>query len=446
MKKLSFAICLFLLVQNTNAQTDISPIKTDTALLKSFMEKRFGMFVHWGPVTLRGGEIGWHRGHGIAVEDYDSLYKEFDPVLFNAKEWVKTMKDAGMKYMVFVSRHHDGFCMWPSKYSDYTIAQTPYKKDLMAELSKACREQGIAFGIYFSILDWHDKLYPNSYLDGAVVKPTADMKKFIEKIKNQITELVTNYHPFLLWFDGQWEGPWTTEMGKEVYAHIKKLDKNIIVNNRLGKGAIGEMTEKTVGDYLTPEQKIGKINMQLPWESCITIGKQWSWGPNEKIKSTEQSLKTLISTAGGNGNLLYNIGPMMDGRMEARQIKVLDDMGKWLKQNGEAIYATNGGPYTPNSVFTSTRKGKNIFITLLKSDTASITLPAIPNVTVLKATVLNGKQTVPFKQSGNGIELDLTGLKKGELFPVVVLETNVETLPIPVIEIKSAINDKEDKH
>ncbi|MES2006430.1 MAG: alpha-L-fucosidase [Bacteroidota bacterium] len=399
------------------------------------MAKRFGMFIHWGPVSLRGTEIGWSRGNQVAVEDYDSLYKEFNPVLFNAKEWVKTAKDAGMKYIVITAKHHDGFCLWPSKYTDYSIAATPYKKDILAELSKACKEQGIGFGIYFTILDWHDALYPNSNIKGAPQKPTGDMKQFVEKMKKEIGELITSYHPFLLWFDGNWESPWTREMGEEIYAHIKKLDKTIVVNNRLGKGEHSKMSDTMVGDYLTPEQEVGKINLQYPWESCITIGKQWAWRPNDNMKSTQTSLQTLLSTAGGNGNLLYNVGPMADGRIEARQVKILAGIGNWLKQNGQAVYATNGGPYTPNTQYASTRKGKNIFIHLLKNDTVSITLPLLPGTRVIKAYVVNTKQQIGVKQDANGITLDLSGITKDKLIPVIALETDRETIEIPLVEV-----------
>ena len=221
-----------------NAQekrTDLTKINTDPKILNDFMSKRFGMFIHWGPVTLRGTEIGWSRGHQVPVEEYDNLYKEFNPVLFDADKWVKTAKDAGMKYLTITSKHHDGFCLWPTKYSDYNIMNSPFKRDIVGELAAACKKQGIAFCIYFTILDWHDKNYPIHNLGDTVPDPKANMPAFVQTIKNELTELISNYHPYMLWFDGNWEKPWTKEYAQDVYALIKNLDPNIIVNNRLGK-------------------------------------------------------------------------------------------------------------------------------------------------------------------------------------------------------------------
>ena len=167
-------------------------------------------------------------------------------------------------------------------------------------------------------------------------------------MKNELKELITRYKPYMLWFDGFWETPWTVEYGREIYSYIKTLDKNVIVNNRLGKGDNTKFQKESVGDFLTPEQKVGELNMNDPWESCITICGQWAWKPNDKMKSLKECLQTLVQTAAGNGNLLFNVGPMMDGRIEARQVSRLKEMGAWLTKNGESIYGTKGGPYIPN--------------------------------------------------------------------------------------------------
>ena len=177
-------------------------IKTSKKIMDGFMDLRFGMFVHWGPVTLRGTEIGWSRDKLVARDDYDSLYKEFDPVLFNADTWVKTAKDAGMKYLTIIAKHHDGFCMWPTAYTDYSILHTPYKKDVVGELAKACRAQGIKFCIYYSVLDWHYPDYTMHSSEDKEPDPKADMGKYIVYMKHQLKELITRYHPYLLWFDG----------------------------------------------------------------------------------------------------------------------------------------------------------------------------------------------------------------------------------------------------
>ena len=205
---------------------------TSKQVMDEFMSMRFGMFIHWGPVTLRGTEIGWSRGHEVPTAEYDNLYKEFNPVLFNADEWVKTAKDAGMKYITITSKHHDGFCLWPSAYTDYDIMASPYKKDIVGELAKACKKYDIKFCVYFTILDWHDPDYP-VHNDGKEPDPKADMNKFILTIKNELKEIITNYDPYMIWFDGQWESPWTDEMGIDMYNYLKSLNKDLIINNRL---------------------------------------------------------------------------------------------------------------------------------------------------------------------------------------------------------------------
>jgi len=387
------------------------PATTNDAKLAAFMDLRFGMFIHWGPVTLRGTEIGWSRGREVPTAEYDTLYKEFDPVLFNADAWVSAAKAAGMRYLTIVAKHHDGFCLWPTAYSDYNIMHSPYKHDIVGELAAACRKYGLHFCIYSTILDWHDPDYG------------PHMPVFVQRMKNELHELITRYHPYMLWFDGYWESPWTTAYGREIYDYIKSLDPDVIVNNRLGK-KMTSLTEKgAVGDFLTPEQEIGRLNMTEPWESCITIAQQWAWKPNDKVKTTKECIQTLIRTAAGNGNLLLNVSPMPDGRMEEREVTRLKEVGAWLGRNGESIYGTKGGPYVPNDVYASTRKGNKIYIHLFKA-TPSLTLPALP-ITPKRVYWLHGPD-VP--HDGYTINTGASGADN----PVLVLEfdTGTETLPI----------------
>ena len=409
-----------------------SNIKTDKKIMDGFMDLRFGMFIHWGPVTLRGTEIGWSRGTQVPVKDYDNLYKKFDPVLFNADKWVKTAKDAGVKYLVITAKHHDGFCLWPSAYTTYDIASTPFKKDVVGALAKACKKQGIKFGIYYSVLDWHNPYYPNRGHHDTIPKPNANMSKYIVYMKGQLKELITRYHPFLLWFDGNWEKPWTQREAVDMYKYIKSLDKDVIINNRLGKGDHAQLNEQSVGDYATPEQKVGAINMQYPWESCITIGTQWSWKPNDKIKSVQRCIDILTGTAGGNGNLLLNVSPMFDGRMEVRTIDTLKEMGVWLKKYGDAIYNTHGGPYKPDKIFTATRQGNEVNILLLQQPQGTFTLAGIPGCKVLKAYFMDG-QNVAFTQDDKGIHLTLPDVLPDANCSVIVLELNKNANNIPLI-------------
>jgi len=431
--KILFALCL-LFSGTAQAQT-----KTSDAVMKEFMNQRFGMFIHWGPVTLRGTEIGWSRDREVPKDDYDSLYKEFNPVLFNADAWVKAAKDAGMKYLTITARHHDGFCLWPTKYTSYHIANTPFKKDVVGALYNACKKQGIKFCIYYSVLDWWHPDYPmHSPHNKPTPDPKSDMKQYVVYVKNQLKELIENYHPYMLWFDGQWESPWTNELGKDIYDYVHTLNPNIITNNRLGKEFSGVDNlkidhTKMIGDYDTPEQVIGKMNMETPWESCFTICNQWAWKPNDKMKSLKECLSILSKTAGGNGNLLLNVGPMPDGRIEARQVARLKEIGDWLKTNGTAVYGTLGGPYVPTNTYASSRKGNKIFVHVLKTDTSVLELKNIPDRKILKSYTMQGT-TVPVEKGAGTFKINLPAQLAAQPEYIVVLEMDGNVEKVQVIQ------------
>lgn len=390
--------------------------RTPPSALADFMTQRFGMFIHWGPVTLRGTEIGWSRGNEVAQADYDSLYKEFDPVLFNADAWVAAARAAGMRYLTIVAKHHDGFCEWPTDYSAYNIMHTPFKRDVVGELATACRKQHILFCIYSTVLDWHDPDYgPN-------------MPRFVERMKGELKELITRYHPYMLWFDGYWEKPWTVAYGREIYAYIKSLDPDVIVNNRLGKNMDTLSGPDVVGDFLTPEQKIGRLNMREPWESCITIAQQWAWKPNDRVKTLKECIHTLVKTASGNGNLLLNVSPMPDGRMEAREVTRLREMGAWLQRYGASIYGTRGGPYVPNDVYATTRKGNRIYVHIMERRSDTLTLPALPGARVVKAYWMGGSAVGFTQDAGYTFSLPPTLPDPNSAVLVLELDTNADNL------------------
>ena len=431
MKMIVFVYTILLTTTcSISAQQTGNAVKTSKVVIEDFMDKRFGLFVHWGPISLRGTEIGWSRNHQVSQADYDSLYKEFNPVLFNADVWVKTARDAGMKYLTITAKHHDGFCLWPSAFTKYNISNTPYKKDIVGQLANACKKYDIKFCIYYTVLDWYYPDYPLHNNGNKTPDVKADMRRFTDYMKNQLKELITTYHPYMLWFDGNWESPWTREMGKDIYAFIKNLDPCVIINNRLGKGDHKIISAETVGDYATPEQEVGKINMTTPWESCITICKQWSWKPNDEMKSLSQCIQTLSRTAGGNGNLLFNVGPMPDGRIEQRQIKRLEEIGSWLKENGTAIYNTKGGPYVPDSISATTRQGNKMYVHIFKN-TNQLRLQKITGYAIKHASFMEGSP-VSFSQNGQNIILSWQGKLPDENCSVIVLEMdkNVENIPV----------------
>jgi alpha-L-fucosidase len=367
------------------------PIPASPAAVKNWQDARFGMFIHWGPVSLKGTEIGWSRGSQVPIEEYDNLYKQFNPTQFNADEWVAVAKAAGMKYIVLTTKHHDGFCLWDTKQTDYNIMNTPFKRDVVKELAAACKKGGIAFGTYYSSCDWHHPSFPLGSPAGQTQKPNPDLKAYDAYLQAQVTELVKNYGPlFTMWFDvpQSYDGTY----GIPMVNMLRKLQPDLMINNRpYSVGGIGSGIghQIAIGDYDTPEQTIGGFNMDRPWETCMTICEQWAWKPNDRMKSLEECIHTLIRTNGGDGNLLFNVGPEPSGLIEPRQVERLKEMGTWLAKNSEAVYETRGGPWKPSSRMASTRKGDKIYLHLLKKVDGPVSLSALP-VAVKSAKLLNG--------------------------------------------------------
>jgi alpha-L-fucosidase len=365
-------------------------------------EARFGMFIHWGPVSLTGLEISWSRANSnpkcpnkgpTPVEVYDHLYQKFNPVQFDARQWVATARAAGMKYMVLTAKHCDGFLLWHSQADSYNIARTPFQRDVCGELAKAAHDAGMRLGWYFSPMDWRDPDFR-----------TERNAAFVSRMQNEVKELLGNYGRIdLLWFD--WDGRETPYDQPNTYALVRKMQPDIVIDNRLDLGIGNNNTQirSPNADYYTPEQRIGRYDDQRPWETCMTLGTQWSWKPNDTIKSTREVIHILARVVGGDGNLLLNVGPMPDGRIEPRQVEVLRQVGSWLQANGESIYGTRGGPFKPSSALVSTRKGNVIYVHILKEGDERVALPPLPKK-IVKGELFTGV-TVPVTQTDFGITL-----------------------------------------
>jgi alpha-L-fucosidase len=442
--------------QNSGGGGEAHPaLLTNTTALHRWKDMRFGMFIHWGPVTLRGTEIGWSRGLQVPIADYDHLYQEFNPALFNAREWVSVAKAAGMKYLVITSKHHDGFCLWDSKYTDYDIMSTPFRRDVLKELSEECARQGILFCTYYSILDWHHPHYTTRY--GGDTRPVSgsDMNLYRAYLKGQVEELIKTYHTNMLWCDGEWEKSWTHDDGMDLYAFARGLNDSLLINNRVDKGREGmkgmTASGKYAGDFGTPEQEIGMFDNQRAWESCITVGTQWSWKPNDKLKSAGQCIQMLAKTAGGGGNLLLNISPMPDGRVEQRQRELLGQVGRWLAQYGESIYGTTGGPFRPEPWLAATSRGNRIYVHLFTPPKEELRLPLLPNRKIKAARLLGGgmlnftregSQIViplprdPMDESDAVIALDLDGTA-GDIVPLDVPTNIFKEMEVGDIRLKT---------
>jgi alpha-L-fucosidase len=407
------------------AADPLPDLRTQEANLRWWREARFGLFIHWGPVSLKGTEIGWSRGAQVPTEEYDQLYEQFNPTRFDAEEWVRIAQDAGMKYLVITSKHHDGFCIWDTQFTDYNIMHAPFGRDVLKELSAACKKHDLAFCTYHSICDWHHPDYPLGSPGGKTPKPNPNMDRYNQYLKNQLAELIRNYGPLgILWFDGEWEKPWSQERGINLYQYVRGLQPSIIINNRVGVGRAGMEGSTTAGafagDYDTPEQRIGNFQRDRPWESCITICQQWAWKPNDKMKSLDECIQTLVRVAGGDGNLLLNVGPMPDGRIEPRQVDRLREMGQWLRRYGESIYGTRGGPYKTTAWLASTCRDNVVYLHILGQPGEAIVLPALPR-RVTDSSLLTGG-TVSVRQTKDALEIRVPAQDRRPIDTIVRLE------------------------
>lgn len=339
-------------IQETPAQRD--------ARLEWWRDARFGMFIHWGLYSEAAGywggsateNGGMSRGAGewimndmrIPRDQYATLAARFDPVNFNADTWVRIAKQAGMKYLVITSKHHDGFCMFKTTATPYNVVNaTPWHTDPLAALSQACRRQGVKFCVYYSIMDWHspDQQPANPDPEHPTYNPTSFVpgKKaaYIQYMETELKELITQYHPALIWFDGQWMNGWTDQDGQALYHYLRTLDPTVIINDRV-KGA---------GDYETPEQYIPPGGLPgRNWETCMTMNDTWGYKRNDNNwKSTETLIRNLIDCASKGGNYLLNVGPTDLGVIPPPSVERLQQIGSWMKINGSALYDTTASPF-----------------------------------------------------------------------------------------------------
>lgn len=399
------------------------PLKATPKAVKWWQDAKFGMFVCWGPVSLTGKEIGWSRGEppwgrrpGVRggkgptpVEVYDNLYKRWKPERFDARQWVQVAKDAGQKYMIFLVKHHDGFCLYDTKLTDFrsTGPESAWKVDVMKQIADACHQADLKLLIYYSQPDWH---HPD-YL-------TARHDRYVKYLHGQIRELLTDYGRIDgLWFDNlRAVGPQGAKLwdAENLFRMARGIQPHLVINNRCG----------LPGDFDTPEQRLGNFQLNRPWETCMTLGTQWAWKPDDRIKSLKQCVDALVTCAGRGGNLALNTGPMPDGRIEPRQAARFREIGRWLNDCGESIYGTRGGPFPSTSWGATTHKGNTVYVHVLNWPDNSVTLPPIQAKVVSHSLITGGKATV--KQTEQGIEISVPPKHRQELDTIVVLKLDAQ--------------------
>ena len=345
---------------SSSAQTSETPQQHDQRM-SWWREARFGLFIHWGLYAVPAGEWNGQTNHAewirttaqIPLGKYDEFLGQFNPVKFNAEAWVLAAKAAGMKYIVITSKHHDGFALFDSKVSDFDVMATPFKRDIMKELSEACHKHGLKMCWYHSIMDWHHPDYlPRRDWEKDRSAEGADFNRFITYLHGQVTELLTNYGDIgVMWFDGEWESTWSHAYGKPLYELCRKLQPNVIVNNRVdvGRGGMAGMTAEGefCGDFGTPEQEIPNTGIPgVDWETCMTMNDHWGYNKNDRHwKSSADLIRKLVDIASKGGNFLLNIGPTAEGEFPPESLERLREIGTWMDVNGEAIYGTSAGPF-----------------------------------------------------------------------------------------------------
>ena len=429
---ISFSFAISLNAQTYNPSKEIIQARTE------FQDQKFGMFIHWGASSVLGNGEWVMETEAINKDDYRKLLKVFNPIDFDAAKWVSIAKNAGMKYIVLITRHHDGFSNFDTKYSDWKITNTHYKQDPLKLLAEECKKQGIKLGLYYSTLDWSRDDYP--YETGRTGQKSGRTQKsnyasYLQFMKSQLTELLTNYGEIsCIWFDGHWDQ--TNPEGSkdrssrvdwkydEIYSLIHSLQPSCMIgNNHHLDPLVGEDFQMFEQDL--PGQNHTGLSFQaasaLPLESCITMNDSWGFRITDRnYKSFNQIITTLVGAAGRNSNLLLNVGPMPNGEIQKEFTDTLLKVGEWVKQYGNTIYGTRGGPMSAETWGVTTQDDANVYLHLLGDPgIKEVFIPGNYQIGKIKGINLSNKITVTPK--GDGIIVDVKGINFSTIDIIILL-------------------------
>lgn len=448
MRKLSSLFILIFLAGTIFAQKK-DPLSLDPSQVEWFKEAKFGMFIHWGLYAeLEGSYNGktmpdktmknansWYAEWiqtrmDIPGEEYQKLARRFNPVKFDADQWILEAKNAGVRYFVITSKHHDGFALWDSKVSDYDIMNTPYKKDILAALVKACKKHGMKYGFYYS--HWQDWEHPGGAMPVWMppIRSEEDFEIYWQKkCLPQVKELLSKFDPDLLWFD-TWEDPnhINAKRRDELIYLIRQNSSKCLINGRISFLDPGENIDfLEMHDNSYPDKILEK-----PWQTPATMTNSWGWHAKDyNWKSSSQMIGYLANNASKGGNYLLNIGPKPDGSFPVPAVQRLREIGAWVYTNGEAIYGTKPVKKEVETEIYLTQKqesGENILYIILKKETEKINLDINPS-TVIDCKVVGTNMDVSFSKKGNGIEIDIPKiLMRDCTIPVLKLQLSTPVL------------------
>lgn len=410
----------------------------DQARTEWFRDAKFGIFIHWGPYSVLGRHEWAREFYHIPQAEYDVYAKAFNPVKFNPDEWVRVIQDAGAKYMVITSKHHDGFSIYRSPVSDYDMEITPYPGDPMKMLSLAAQKRGLRFGFYHSIMDWHHPDYiPKRSWEKPNQKRGGNIDKYLPFMKEQLRELLTGYGPIAtVWFDGEWEHSTAEMHSDEIYDFIRSIQPNTLINDRLYKREPGNRA-----DYGTPEQfvpatgVVGKDGKPVLWESCVTINTD-GWGYNKyetDFKTSRDLIRMLVEVVSKGGNLLLNIGPKPDGEIPTEFTSRLAAMGDWMRVNGDAIYGTTASPFERMPFFgRATVKGNTMYLHVFHwpSD-GHLRVPGLKNIIHSAKLLADPSQKIDRRRDGDDVILSLPKTAPDEVASVIELQLDGPPVIVP---------------
>lgn len=419
-----------------------------------FTQARFGMFIHWGLYAIPArGE--WIRStEEITKEDYMKYYEEFNPKDYDPRKWARAAKEAGMQYVVLTAKHHDGFCLFDSKLTDFKSTNTKCGRDLVAEYVEAVRAEGLKVGLYFSLLDWYHEDYPH-YQDRnhpmrnhpEYGNESRNWNRYLEYMHGQIREICTNYGQLdLLWFDFSYDDMRGEKWGAtELINMVRTLQPNVIIDNRLevsgegyGSMATGHPTPYH-GDFVTPEQIIPPHGIKdvngnpLIWEACITMNNNWGYhGTDHYFKPASMMIKKLVECVSKGGNMILNVGPDAYGNIPEESMKILREIGTWMKKNGESIYHCGYAGIEKPDYGRVTRNGNTIYYHMFENTIGPVPLTGIRPEEVKKIRMLHDGHEVPISHSW--VHSDYPDIVFANLGPDPVLPDAVDT--VLAVELK----------
>jgi alpha-L-fucosidase len=407
-----------------------------------FVHDRFGMFIHWGSYALGARHEWLKKREKMTAERYGRYFDHFDPDLYDPKAWARAAANAGMKYFVVTSKHHEGFCLWDSEYTDYKATRTPCGKDLLAPMVEAFREEGLKVGFYYSLLDWHhpdypvDRCHPQAE-DSEFREKTKgrDVSKYAEYMRNQVRELLTRFGKIdIMWFDfsfpgedGKGRDDWES---RKLFDLVRELAPEVLIDNRLDLPGSG--------DFVTPEQFVPEKGMTdedgnpVVWEGCQTFSGSWGYHRDESTwKSVEMLVQMLIDHVSKNGNMLLNVGPTARGEFDARALDRLQGIGEWMRRHSRSVYGCGASEFDPPRDCRYTQNGKKLYLHLFAWPFKSIHLPGLAGK-VEYAQLLNDGSEIFFRDAS-------TEAKHKSKTPEGAVSLDIPTVrpevSVPVVEI-----------